>query len=342
MKRALYILTIFLLLFTSCSKAPDKILTKMDVPAVKQNTPTPAQTESSPNQQNTPAAISSFGQRAREHMEVLSNKIGARWAGTTGETQAAEYIKTEFTKIGYPPQLQTFSFTNEKSGQKLKGTNIIALKKGRSTRQIIVGAHYDSGDEGRGADDNASGIAVMLEAAEQVKDLQTPYSIVFIAFDAEEIDLNGSYEYVDQMSAGAITATVTMINLDSIAVGNDTNIYGSDTDLRTWTLKQAKTRQLNLHDETKFDPNDPDNDFSDHAAFHEAGIPYIYFEASDWSLGEKDGWKQVDLSLGDKGEIWHTAYDTIEYIDKTFPGRLDEHLRLYSTLLTDILSRYQK
>jgi alkaline phosphatase isozyme conversion protein len=49
----------------------------------------------------------------------------------------------------------------------------------------------------------------------------------------------------------------------------------------------------------------------------------------------------VDLSLGENGEIWHTEFDTQEYIEKTFPGRLDEHLSLFSNVLFHILSEYQ-
>jgi hypothetical protein len=355
MKRPLVFTSLIFLLTVACvAGLPGKTFAQPSAtalpPAITATAPTvptaPQVKSSAPalDQKTKETAVSSppYGQRARQHLEVLSNEIGAREVGTQGETLAASYIEAQFKKMGYEPERQTFSFTDEETNETLQGVNIIAFKKGQSDRQIIVGAHYDSVDDGLGADDNASGVAVLLEAAESVKDLQTPYSMRFIAFDAEEIDLNGSYEYVSQMKQAEKNSTLVMINLDSLAVGNDTNIYGSADKLRTWALQQAKTRQLNLHAETRFDPQDPSNDFSDQAAFREAGIPFIYFEASDWSLGEQDGYTQVDMSLGDEGEIWHTPYDTSAYIDKTFPGRLDAHLNLYSTLLVDILTLYQE
>ena len=56
-------------------------------------------------------------------------------------------------------------------------SDVIAVKEGVSEEMIIFGAHYGSGNEGKGADDNASGVAVMLEAARMLKDVKTPYTI---------------------------------------------------------------------------------------------------------------------------------------------------------------------
>jgi hypothetical protein len=83
-------------------------------------------------------------------------------------------------------------------------------------------------------------------------------------------------------------------------------------------------------------------DFSDNAPFRQAGVPYAYFEATNWELGAKDGYTQVDPKFGKNGEIWHTQDDTLDYIEKTFPGRMDAHLKLFSTLLMDILTEYQQ
>lgn len=53
-----------------------------------------------------------------------------------------------------------------------------AMKSGVSFDGIVVGTHDDSGNEGDGADDNASGVAVMLEMAEKISDVDTPYMIL--------------------------------------------------------------------------------------------------------------------------------------------------------------------
>jgi Zn-dependent M28 family amino/carboxypeptidase len=249
--------------------------------------------------------------------------------------------------MGYTPQEQPFTYSEEGGG---KGINVIAVKKGASERQIIVGAHYDSVADGgsKGADDNASGVAVMMEAAERVKSLDIPYTIVFIAFGAEEVDILGSDYYVSQMSRKEKDNTVVMVNLDSLAAGNKTYVYGSRGKagkVRDWALQQAKTLKLNLLDQPGFNPEDAaddSDDYSDHAPFRKAGIQFVYFEATDWTLGDEDGWTQVDPKYGEDGEIWHTKFDNIPYLEKTFPGRIDAHLKLFSTILFEILTRYQE
>ncbi|MCE1254178.1 MAG: M20/M25/M40 family metallo-hydrolase [Anaerolineae bacterium] len=301
----------------------------------------PARTPAVFTPQRTATAVYFNGaQRARQHLQALSQQIGARVAGTDGAKKAAAYISAQFEQMGYKTERQVFDFINE-DGRSAPAENIIACKTGGSPREIIVGAHYDSVDAGQGADDNASGVAVLLAAAEAVKDLQTPYSLCFITFDAEETGLKGSENYVDRMDVNAVNNTLVMINLDSLAVGNQCNLYGTPGALHDWVLAQAQPAGLTLHDETRFDPKDPANDFSDHAAFRRAGIDFLYFEASDWSLGEQDGYTQVDEQFGEAGKIWHTPYDRLDYIDATFPGRLDDHLHLYTTLLIDILTNYR-
>ncbi len=154
------------------------------------STPVPSST-ATPRPSATPTLKPiANGVIARQHLYALSETIGARVAGSPQETQAAQYIQTTFEKLGYKTELQAFSVTTRRTT--IKSANVIATKPGASNSVLIVGAHYDSTGDGKGADDNASGVAVMLEVAEKVKDIATPYTIRFIAFGAEEIDLNGA------------------------------------------------------------------------------------------------------------------------------------------------------
>jgi hypothetical protein len=286
------------------------------------------------------------GQRARQHMQALSQEIGNRAANSDGESAAAQYMQIAMKKMGYAPQLQFFSYDSP-NGKSIQDANIVIEKKGQSDRLIIIGAHYDSVAVGRGADDNASGVGVMLEAAERVKDLSTPYTLRFIAFASEEEGEKGSNYYVSQMSQADIARTLVMINLDSLAVGDNTYVYGSPGkagQVRDWTLEKARSLGLPLVTQQGQNPDYPagtTGDFSDHAPFRLAGIPYAYFEATNWTLGSLDGYVQVDPKFGDKGQIWHTQDDALAYIDSTFPGRVDAHLNLFTTLLVDILTEYK-
>lgn len=75
-----------------------------------------------------------------------------------------------FVCLGYAVQTQQFVFNEGASA------NVVATRQGASIKEIVVGAHYDSTDDGDGVDDNASRMAVLLAAADQVRNLETPYT----------------------------------------------------------------------------------------------------------------------------------------------------------------------
>lgn len=290
-----------------------------------------------------------YGDIAYGHIEELSDVIGSRLEGTPGRAAAANYIKQEFSALGYTVSSQPFSYMVKRDNQNVKITseNLIVEKKGISEKQIIVGAHYDSVGVGKGADDNGSAIGVMLEVAEKLKSTATPYSIKFIAFGGEEDNLKGSKYYVGQMTQNEIKNTVNMIVLDSLIAGNVKYVYGnfgSAGVIRDLTLKISKEMNLGITTQagTKKYPEGTTGPFSDHVPFTNVGIPYTYFEATDWNLGALDGYTQVALEYGINGEIWHTQYDNLDYIEKTFPGRVQDHLKSYVTALTEVLSRFGK
>jgi Zn-dependent M28 family amino/carboxypeptidase len=345
---------LFLLLMCCLTLACGPFATGTPAPATVAVNPTstlgivvPAATET-PIAPDTPAPImtpaAANGQSARQHLVALSEDIGARPPGTPEEAEAAQYIQAAFEALGYETQIQPFSFTTEDEDT-LDSANIIAVKTGLSPREIVVGAHYDSGDEGAGADDNASGVAVMLEVAEKVKDVQTPYTIRFIAFGAEENDLDGSRYYVDQMDTSEIQNTVGMINLDSLIAGDIAYVYGDagTGSLRDWIMMRARDVGLDLEARTAQELDNLDGtpcDCADYGPFQEAGIPFAYFEATNWNLGEEDGWTQVAPEFGEEGVIRHTGYDTVSDIDGLFPGRIEHHLNLFVTLLYDTLTQF--
>ena len=285
---------------------------------------------------------------ARAHVAALSQDIGSRIAGSENEARAADYIAGVFSEIGYEVQRQPFSFVmrGRSGGRVVESANIIATKGGDSDLGIIVGAHYDSQASGRGADDNASGVAVMLEVAEALMDVATPYTIRFVAFGAEEPGLRGSRHYVAEMDPSRIRTTIAMINLDSLIAGDVAYVYGSPGKsgvIRDWVLDRAAVMGVPLVTQPGANPDYPKGttgDFSDHAPFEDAGIQYVYFESTNWALGDRDGYTQVDPGYGEDGYIWHTRYDTLEYIGRTFPGRIEERLGLFNRMLYEVLTRF--
>lgn len=284
------------------------------------------------------------GEIAYRHVEALSEEIGPRVTGTAAEAEAARYILLEFERLGYVTELRPFGITVK--GKVINSANVVAVKHGASSQEIIVGAHYDSVDVGKGADDNATGVAVILEVAERLRAQETAYTIRFILFGAEEAGLQGSQYYVSQMTDDQIQNTIAMINLDSVTAGDMAYIYGDEGEkgmIRDWALAFAKEHDLELQTQPGENPEYPagtTGDWSDHAPFKNAGIQYAYFESTNWTLGEKDGYTQVDPKYGVDGELWHTQYDTLEYINENFPGRVQARLSLFVTVLEAILSEY--
>jgi hypothetical protein len=80
---------------------------------------------------------------------------------------------------------------------------------------------------------------------------------------------------------------------------------------------------------------------SDYSAFRDVGIPYVFFTSTDFNLGDKKGDTQVDARFGDHGKVTGTKFDTLDYLDTNFPGRVDDRLHLFVTVVYNLLLQYQ-
>lgn len=152
----------------------------------------------------------------REHVTYLaSDELLGRGFGSEQGKIAAEYIISHFKSTGIVPLLDGYrhAFTHRTGSLNIEGNNIVGLIEGRDPdlkdEYIILGAHYDhvgwelqDGDTVvyNGADDNASGIAGILEIGRVLAANQDKLgrSVVLIAFDGEETGLIGSSHFVDE------------------------------------------------------------------------------------------------------------------------------------------------
>ena len=298
-----FVLIIFLLVQLSCGLPeaytdilPDAAPVQQEAQAPTPEDLTPSQSLVSPDPVPRDA---DYGTLAREYLESLIEVTGPRLPGSAEEGQAADYIQTVFEEMGYSIERQPFSFTTEE-GEQLNSTNLIALKQGASPQEFVIGAHYDSSDEADGADDNASGVAVLLEIAQYLSDILPPYTIRLIAFGAEENDLNGSRYYVSQLKSADIENILYMINLDSLIAGDCSYLYGDaggPGNLREWIRSEARDAGLEVEviDAVELDEEDGTLcECADYSPFQEAGVDFIYFESTNWNLGDEDGMTQVN------------------------------------------------
>lgn len=172
---------------------------------------------------------------------LASEKLKGREAGTKEATKSARFIAKEFKKMGYAPEMQ--SFTREqlvaaigepKEGKPLyplQECNVIASLEGKTNDKfIVVGAHYDhlGYKEGLGihpgADDNASGIVALLSLAKMMKEsgVVPEYTVLFCAWDGEEKGLHGSryfvktWPYCKEISFPIKESVVCYMNFDMV------------------------------------------------------------------------------------------------------------------------------
>lgn len=254
------------------------------------------------------------GETAYDHIYNLTVEIGPRVAATPEEAEAAEYVFAQFEAMGYEPYYQPFSYV--RFGEEYESQNVIAIKPGRSSKTIILGAHYDSVPGAPGASDNASGVGVMLETASLLKDYRTHATIIYIAFGAEEVGLRGSRHYVSEMSEQEINNTVAMINLDMVAGYGDYLYVYAGLDGPTWVRDMALdiglSQGISIRSTFGLYFDGFTGDWSDHAPFRWAGIPVAYFEHWNWHDGPDDGWGIQNEELG---FIYHSPADTIDKVN---------------------------
>lgn len=179
----------------------------------------------------------SYGQttqkeRLEKHVYYMAaDSLKGRKAGSKEAQKVAEYIRTQFEEIGLTTKMQSFTPRIIPQGDQDLYQNVIGVWEGSDlllkSELIVIGAHYDhlgvklKNNEMvvyNGADDNASGTAALIELARnlvQQKEL-TKRTLVFVAFDAEEVGLHGSKAYVNMMESEPNQQIVLMINFDMV------------------------------------------------------------------------------------------------------------------------------
>ena len=150
----------------------------------------------------------------QRHLKAI---VGERFAGLSDEhlAEVFTYVKQTLSDLGYEIELHDFGV----EGSTFQ--NVIARRSGpdRNTR-IIVGAHFDSVAGTPGADDNASGVAVMLELARILKDHPWKKTVEFIGFHLEEWNMLGSSAYVKKLKRERVKVR-GMVSLEMVGFASD-------------------------------------------------------------------------------------------------------------------------
>jgi Zn-dependent M28 family amino/carboxypeptidase len=235
-----------------------------------------------------------------------------RKTGTEGAALARTFLKKRLSQLGLSSYagLQDFEQpfkAKDRSGKSVDAKNVIAYIPGKSSEIIVISGHYDhlgviDNEVYNGADDNASGVAAMLNIAAHYKKSKPDHTLVFAFFDAGELDWQGSGYFVNHAPFD-LKKVLLNINLDMISHNEKNELYAAGTFTNPQLKKYLTHTQENVkimlgHDNPEFNVDDWTNQ-SDQGAFHAKGIPFLYFGVED----HKD---------------YHKASDEFENIKQSF------------------------
>ena len=240
--------------------------------------------------------------RAIANLETLSSdEFVGRRTGEPGNLKAQALIVEQLQALGVDPYFDNGYQAPFAAGRfdqpnlEVRGTNLIASIEGNlgaDAPVIVMSAHYDhlgmdGGEIYNGADDNASGVAALLETAAWFKANPPESTIVFVFFDAEERGITGSAYFVQAMPETLKDRLALNLNLDMVARADKGELYAVGgyhyPDLVPLIDSVAEGAPITLkrgHDSPEWGEQDWSLQ-SDHAPFLRAGIPIIYLGVED-------------------------------------------------------------
>lgn len=276
---------------------------------------------------------------------LSSERLQGRATGTVGGQLAAQLVESRFRELGLTPVdgsfVQPFSFVhrsiralwrrNRPFSKEFTGArNVVGYVRGTSRPDdiIVVSAHFDhlgvlDGEVYHGADDNASGTAALLAIARYVQAHPLTRSVLFAAFDAEELGLRGSRAFVERLPFARERLRLD-VNIDMIGRSDDGRLFVAGVEqtpaLRGIVETAASSAPVPVHlghDRPMYLTGliDDWTHASDQGAFHDIGVPFLYFGVED----------HADV---------HQPTDTADRIDRAFYAGAAETV-LSAVLATD-------
>ena len=271
----------------------------------------------------------------QKHINKLAIEIGSRPVTNEQSIKKTEkYITNYFENIGLEVQRQQYKYGNYDIANIIAGSRKNLL----SSKYYVIGAHYDSVPETCGADDNASGIAVLLELARCAMQEKISLPVRFVAFTAEEPPTfgtrhQGSKVFVKSVKEkkdeilGAIilemvgytsneqTYPMVLKLMGYPSKGNFIGIVGNRKSKKLGqSIFQSFKKNAQLPVETLFVPFNgwilPDTRLSDHSPFWDAGLPAVMI---------------TDTAFF-RNPNYHTPQDTFDTLDYLFMAELVKSL----------------
>lgn len=257
--------------------------------------------------------------RIRQLLGVITAED--RSSGSPGETKTAEFMYDYFQDLGYEITLQPFAQSGVTPEQpEVTGTNVIARMASQvdpgQAGILIISAHHDAKPGIQGACDNASGAAVMMEAARLVADLDSDIEVRFLSFAGEENGRVGSRYYVEQMTDQEKERVIGDLQLDELGYLNSEYLVLSTVDGKpVWLGDQLSEKAAVTRNVGRLIPYQI-GFMSDHNSFSSHEMPAVML-SQDTSAFEN-----------------HTTQDTVALLDMR---KLSQTAQLVADVAADLM-----
>jgi hypothetical protein len=250
----------------------------------------------------------------------IEDELYATVLGIEGRThlERGDFIKEQLRKMGVG--FITAPFKNISSVKKdtivIEGENII-VRLGEGTKRIVVGAHYDAFTNSPGANDNGSGVAVVLALIQHLQNLEWNYSIDFCFFDQEEAKSMGSLYYINQFVIPK--KHLAMINLDIEGTGDEVFVgpVGSNNRfLMRYVHEVAQKNGFPLVEHSEY----PGSDYESFAQYHLENISISIVPKGDGDRLSKfvhNNYKADSIDAPQVLSVMHTMDDRSNLVAPT-------------------------
>ncbi|HEV3472872.1 MAG TPA: M28 family peptidase [Actinomycetota bacterium] len=255
--------------------------------------------------------------RAMAHVRKLAGDIGVRVRARRGERLGARYIARELERLGYRVHVQRFAVDGDTS------RNVVAWWPEARRYPIVVGAHMDSVPSSPGANDNASGVAVLLETARLARATRQAGFLKFVAFGAEEYGQDGRHHvgsqvFVHRLGPKGRRKLGGMISVDMIADGRPLIVgnsgIGEDV-LARYVYRLLARTDIGIEYRTLCD-------CSDNGPFEHAGIPASFMWSGDEPNYHDDSDTVANMSPRDLERTGKALRAFVRSVDQALLDRL--------------------
>jgi Peptidase family M28 len=265
--------------------------------------------------------------------EQLAGLRPNRVPGSPESLAAATWVADQFEQYGFEPETQRFTRTIPGLGR-VELRNLVAIAQGGSDQKIVVMAHRDGTGIGRGANDNASGTAALIELARgyarlgasggrRPRDLRVANTIVFLSTDGGAFGGVGADEFV--RNSPYAQDVVAVLNLDAIGGAGPPHLQLAGDEPRSPARALVETAAVRVLEQTGRRPERPSAfrqlidlgfpfSFYEHGPFVARGIPAITLTSSGDRPPPSFGDEQVVSAR--LGQIGRSAQGTLGSLDQ--------------------------